>query len=83
VLLGAGDMDWPDALAPGAHPMGTTRMHEDPRRGVVDAQCRVHGIAKPWVAGSSDVPTSDAAAPTLTVAAFALHLADALAEWFR
>src|SRR5690606_5860487 len=26
------------------HPSGTTRMSSDPRRGVVDSDCRVHGM---------------------------------------
>ena len=55
--------------------MGTTRMHADPRRGVVDADCRVHGIANLYVAGSSVFPTSGAANPTLTIVALALRLA--------
>ena len=29
----------------GKHHMGTTRMADDPRHGVVDRDCRVHGIA--------------------------------------
>ena len=28
------------------HPMGTTRMHDSPSQGVVDADCKVHGIAR-------------------------------------
>jgi choline dehydrogenase-like flavoprotein len=57
------------------HHMGTTRMHADPRRGVVDADCRVHGITNLYVAGSSVFPTSGAANPTLTIVALALRLA--------
>ena len=30
---------------PHFHHMGTTRMHDDPKEGVVDADCRVHGLA--------------------------------------
>ena len=56
--------------------MGTTRMHADPRRGVVDADCRVHGIANLYIAGSSVFPTSGSANPTLTVVALALRLAE-------
>jgi choline dehydrogenase-like flavoprotein len=58
------------------HQMGTTRMAADPRHGVVDAQCRVHGIANLYVAGSSVFPTVGNDMPTLTVVALAHRLAD-------
>ena len=37
----------PEVTAPGGihHHMGTTRMHADEHRGVVDADCRVHGLS--------------------------------------
>jgi choline dehydrogenase-like flavoprotein len=66
---------WPTSVRGARHHMGTTRMHADPRRGVVDADCRVHGIANLYVAGSSVFPTSGAANPTLTIVALALRLA--------
>jgi choline dehydrogenase-like flavoprotein len=67
---------WPSGLRGARHHMGTTRMHADPRRGVVDANCRVHGIANLYVAGSSVFPTSGSANPTLTIVALALRLAE-------
>jgi len=60
----------------GAHHMGTTRMHGDPRYGVVDANCRIHGIKNMFVAGSSVFPTGGFANPTLTIVALAIRLAD-------
>jgi choline dehydrogenase-like flavoprotein len=63
----------------GHHHMGTTRMHSDPRYGVVDENCRVHGVANLFVAGSSVFPTSGYANPTLTIVALAVRLADHLA----
>lgn len=60
------------------HHMGTTRMHADPRQGVVDADCRVHDMANLYVAGSSVFPTSGIANPTLTLLALAMRLADHL-----
>lgn len=60
------------------HHMGTTRMHRDPRRGVVDEHARVHGISNLFVAGSSVFPTGGFANPTLTIVALALRLADHL-----
>jgi choline dehydrogenase-like flavoprotein len=55
--------------------MGTTRMSSDPTRGVVDADCRVHGYANLYIAGSSVFPTSGWANPTLTIIALAHRLA--------
>ncbi len=60
------------------HPMGATRMHPDPRFGVVDADCRVHGLQNLFVAGASVFPTGGSANPTLTVVALALRLAEHL-----
>jgi choline dehydrogenase-like flavoprotein len=62
----------------GHHHMGTTRMHVDPRQGVVDVNCRVHGVNNLFVAGSSVFPTAGAANPTFTLLALALRLADHL-----
>jgi choline dehydrogenase-like flavoprotein len=69
---------WPPPPLQGrrGHHMGTTRMSPDPRRGVVDAHCRVHGVANLYVAGSSVFPTAGAGTPTLTILALALRLAD-------
>ena len=58
------------------HLMGTTRMHVDPKFGVVDAECRVHGMNNLFVAGSSTFSARGYANPTLTIVAMALRLAD-------
>ncbi len=58
----------------GHHHMGTTRMHNDPRHGVVDADCRVHGIGNLFIAGSSVFPTYACDDPTMTIVALALRL---------
>jgi choline dehydrogenase-like flavoprotein len=65
-------MDW------GNHHMGTTRMHNDPKNGVVDANSRIHGIANLYVAGSSIFPTYSASNPTMNSIALTLRLADHL-----
>lgn len=62
----------------GLHQMGSTRMHTDPRFGVVDRDCRVHGLQNLHIAGSSVFPTGGAANPTWTIAALANRLADTL-----
>jgi choline dehydrogenase-like flavoprotein len=69
----------PAALLEGNfHHLGATRMHADPSKGVVDADCRVHGIRNLYVTGSSVFPTYGCSNPTLTVVALALRLADHL-----
>lgn len=60
------------------HHMGTTRMHKDPKYGVVDENCRVHGIKNLYIAGSSVFPTCGYVNPTLTIVALAYRLADHL-----
>jgi choline dehydrogenase-like flavoprotein len=58
------------------HHMGTTRMADDPTEGVIDRNCQVHGVSNLFVASSSAFPTGGTAAPTLTIVALALRLAD-------
>lgn len=77
-LSSASEPRWPDEVFWCAHHMGTTRMHEDPRSGVVNADCRVHGIGNLYVAGSSVFPTVGSDIPTMTIVALALRLADHL-----
>jgi len=60
----------------GWHHIGTTRMSNDPKQGVVDSNCKVHGINNLFVAGSGCFPTSGAANPTLTLVALSIRLAD-------
>jgi choline dehydrogenase-like flavoprotein len=74
---------WPPDTGWGHHHMGTTRMHDDPRKGVVDRHARVHGMANLFVAGSSVFPTSGCATPTLTLVALALRLADRIPDHLR
>jgi choline dehydrogenase-like flavoprotein len=70
------DAPWPKDFVGNDHQMGTTRMHGDPTRGVVDENCRVHAMANLYVAGSSVFPAGGANNPTLTIVALALRLAD-------
>ena len=67
----------------GSHHMGTTRMSDDPRRGVVDANCRVHGVGNLYIAGSSVFSTAGCSNPTLTIVALAERLADHLASAYH
>jgi choline dehydrogenase-like flavoprotein len=74
------ESSWPDDAYYGDHHLGSTRMHPDPQQGVVDANCRVHGVENLFVAGSSVFPTGSANNPTLTIIALALRLADHIKE---
>jgi choline dehydrogenase-like flavoprotein len=62
----------------GNHHMGTTRMHNNAKFGVVDADSRVHGLQNLYVAGSSVFPSYGYANPTLTIVALSVRLADHL-----
>jgi len=79
-LADEGDAAFPSTVAGGWHHMGTTRMHDDKKQGVVDADCKVHGIGNLYVAGSSCFATAGAANPTLTLVAMALRLSDYLKQ---
>ncbi|MEV0251313.1 GMC family oxidoreductase [Nocardia sp. NPDC050712] len=72
------DSDGPARLTDWAHPTGTTRMAARPDAGVVDTDCRVHGVENLYIAGSSVFPTTGHANPTLTLVALAVRLADEL-----
>lgn len=72
------DDDWREHISDSFHHMGATRMSDDPSRGVVDRDCRVHRVGNLFVAGSSVFPTAGYANPTLTIVALALRLADRL-----
>lgn len=70
------DTSWTPVPKGGHHHMGTTKMHVDAKRGVVDEHCKVHGVSNLYIAGSSVFPTGGFANPTLTIVALALRLAD-------
>src|SRR5262245_43946664 len=72
IELDEDDTVWPPSLTVGQHHMGTTRMHVDPKRGVVDSNCRVHDIENLFIAGSSVFPTSGGVNPTLTIVALTI-----------
>ncbi len=59
-----------------SHHMGTTRMSGTPRKGVVDVDCRVHGVVNLYLGGSSVFPSGGHANPTLTIVGLALRLAN-------
>jgi choline dehydrogenase-like flavoprotein len=58
-------------------------MGTDPKQSVVDANCKVHGLANLYCAGSSCYTTAAAVNPTLTLVALTLRLSDHLKETAR
>jgi choline dehydrogenase-like flavoprotein len=74
------DNAWPEFTGGGWHHMGTTRMSDNPKHGVVDANCKVHGISNLFVAGAACYATAGAPNPTLTLVALTIRLADHLKQ---
>jgi len=48
------------------------------KEGVVNENCKVHGVENLYIAGSSCFPTAGSANPTYTIVAMSLRLADHL-----
>lgn len=62
------------------HHMGTTRMSTDPRYGVVDENCRVHGLQNLYIGGSSVFSKCGGHNPTLTIVLMSLRLGEFLSK---
>jgi choline dehydrogenase-like flavoprotein len=73
----------PPDIHGGWHHMGTTRMNTDPKKGVVDENCQVHGISNLFIAGPSVFPTGGYANPVLTTVALSLRMADYVKECMK
>jgi choline dehydrogenase-like flavoprotein len=69
---------WDRQMWGGCHHMGGARMSSTPTQGVVDADCKLHGVDNTYVASSAVFPTGGHANPTITIVALALRLADHL-----
>lgn len=70
----------PGELQPNyGHPCGTCRFGNDPATSVLDRNCRAHDIDNLYVADSSFMPRSGATNPSLTIAANAIRVGDAVA----
>jgi choline dehydrogenase-like flavoprotein len=67
----------------GFHQIGTTRMGLNPQSSIADAECRVHGLDNLFIASSSLFPSSSQANPTFLAVAFAMRLANHLAQQRR
>ncbi len=62
------------------HVFGTTRMHGDPARGVVDEECRAHDLDNLYIVDTGVFPLSPAVNPMFTGMALAHRSARALAR---
>lgn len=60
------------------HHMGTTRMSADPRYGVVNENCQIHGIKNLYIAGPSIFPRCGGRNPMVATVLLALRLGDFL-----
>lgn len=64
----------------GSHHIGTARISESPRSGVVDSDCRVHGLGNLYIASSATFPTSSCMSVTFLIVALALRVADKIVQ---
>jgi len=71
---------FPTPPYPSTHNLGTNRMSEKPRDGVVDKWGRAHDVANLFVSDGSVFTTGAAENPTLTIVALALRQADHIAS---
>lgn len=62
------------------HPIGGCRIASSPRDGLVDFRGEVFGYPGLFIADASILPASPVAAPSLSVAALALHVAESMLE---
>lgn len=70
---------FPTPPYPSTHNMGTNRMSENPRDGVVNKHGQTHDIANLFVSDGSQFTTGAAENPTLTIVALAIRQADHIA----
>jgi choline dehydrogenase-like flavoprotein len=69
---------WVEHVNDQFHHMGTARMHDSPHQGVVNRDCRVHGVSNLYIGSSAVFPTSGHSNPTLTIIALCMRLSDLL-----
>ncbi len=78
-----GGGDWRHGLSGGHHHMGTARMADSPRHGVVDRNGQVHGVHGLYIADSAVFPVSGYANPLLTIVAMACRVASRIQSVHR
>jgi choline dehydrogenase-like flavoprotein len=70
---------FPTPPYPSTHNLGTNRMSEKPRDGVVNKYGQAHDIKNLFVSDGSQFTTSAACNPTLTIVTLAIRQADHIA----
>ncbi|MEX2128374.1 MAG: GMC family oxidoreductase [Xanthobacteraceae bacterium] len=65
------------------HMMGTLRMGRDPKTSVCDVECRAHDHPNLFIASGGPFLSAGTVGPTLTIAALAVRLAEAIAKQMR
>lgn len=73
---------FPTPPYPSTHNLGTNRMSEKPRDGVVNKWGQAHDIANLFVSDGSQFTTGGAENPTLTIVTLAIRQADYIADQF-
>ncbi len=71
---------FPTPPYPSTHNLGTNRMSENPRDGVVNRWGQTHDIANLFISDGSQFTTGAAENPTLTIVALAIRQADHIAR---
>jgi choline dehydrogenase-like flavoprotein len=74
------DAEFIEQTKGGYHPMGGTRMGEDPDESVVDPTLKTHDLDNLYISGGGVFVTGGAANPTLTIMALSLKAADHIHE---
>lgn len=78
-LIEEGPVDFKDFHHVATHLFGTTCAHADARRGVVDADLKVHGLEGLYVMDASVFPTNTGVNPQLSIMAVSWRAAEKLA----
>ena len=71
---------FPTPPYPSTHNLGTNRMSEKPRDGVVNKWGQTHDIANLFISDGSQFTTGGASNPTLTIVTLAIRQAEYIAE---
>jgi len=71
---------FPTTPYPSTHNLGTNRMSENPRDGVVNKWGQSHDIPNLFVSDGSQFTTGGAENPTLTIVALAIRQAEYIAK---
>lgn len=74
------DQMFTDSYTYASHPMSSTRISQDPKHGVVNSNCQLHGVENIYVLGASVFPVTNIVNPTFTVCALALRACERIAK---